>query len=74
MRITSHATVEYELQWENDDPEFWVLFEHVPTDEELDAACKARGLWKPGEVYPEFTIWLSGTDICYGGGSASGIM
>lgn len=75
MRITDRTVQDvYSLQWNDDPPELWATFTEEPTDEDLDAACKERGLWEPGKYYPTFTIWCGGADICAGGGPNSGTM
>lgn len=75
-RITEHNgnPRDFAVQWNDDSPDKWYEFDHMPTDEDLDAACKECGLWEPGQVYPYFVIWFEGTDVAAGGGPNSGIM
>lgn len=44
------------------------------TDAEIARAVKAAGLWRPGEYYPDFTMYRDGEETGGGGGSNSGRM
>lgn len=43
-------------------------------DNEVDAAVKRAGLWRPGKPFPHFTIYKDGEEVGRGGGSNSGMM
>lgn len=76
-RVTENrVSNDYAVQWIDDPPDKWQHMTSHPDEDDhtLDELCKARGLWDPGQPYPDFTIWCNGQDIASGGGPNSGMM